>query len=1186
MRPAVSVHVSLHVAILFLLTFSTSLLEAQFRASLRGTVSDPEGAAIPGATVTLVNTDTNQSLTAGSDGNGIYEFNALAPAPYKLTVSATGFKQKVLDHVQIIPEQLNALNLQLEVGEAKETVTVSGTTQTLDTETATVSGTINSEQIQHMPSFNRDVFQLAQLAPGVFGDASQASSGGSNNLPGTQGPGGSSASNAGIFATENGPQVSSAGGQYETNGISIDGISTASAVWGGTSVITPSEDSVQDLKVVSNSYDAENGRFSGAQIQVTTKSGTNQLHGSAFFKASRPGLNAYQRWNGVGSNVSGTPAKRGLNRNDSRFNNYGGSLGGPLWKNKIFAFFNWETSPFSSVATAQGWYETPQFDALAPAGSIAAKYLSFPGNAPSANAIISRTCASIGLSEGVNCITTNGGLNVGSPITTGLGNQDLTYGGSATSPGVGGGLTPGGVPDIAFFNTLNPTTISQNQYNGRVDANLTEKDRLSFALYWVPLDSTFYNSTIRPENLWHHSQINDAFSVIWNHTFSPSLLNQARFNAAGWRWNELASNSQEPFGLPQDAFGLHTDTSCAGSACAYGTAQLQAFGAPGPSELNQWTYTWNDVLTKIIGRHSIKTGFEYTRLSYLNYNLYASRPGYYFENIWDFLNDAPYFENGGFNHVTGVPGPVREDDREQLWGVFVQDDIKLRSNLTVNLGLRWSYFGALYAKQNNQDVLQFGPGADALTGMSMRVGGNLYTPQKNNFGPVVGFTYAPGHFHDKIVFRGGLGIAYNQNEIAITATTFGNPPNSFSVAFTCPFTTFAANPSCAGTGILYQTAGDVHSIFGFAPNPATITTFGSNNLPICPAPCATPGSVTGFPASPKTITTYHYSFDMQDQIAANWVFTLGYQGNETRHLLVQSNFNAIGAAYGFPMNPAVSTVTYYQNGANSNYNAMVTTLTHNFSRTFQASAQYTWARAMDENSGPYYQDYYPFATSAAYGRSNYDARNAFKLFGLWQPVFFHGSHNWIEKVVGGWSLSGILNLHSGFPWDPIYNTTESPYYVGSGYGQLRPVGILPGAGTDTSNSTFMQATNPNYHGNASQYFVAPTYTGGATFPATTPAPPVGIHRNSLNGPGYNDVDLSLAKAFGLPNNKVLGERARFEIRADVYNFFNKLNLDVTHIDGNLGSVAPDGTVTPNSDFGVAGAALGSRTVQLQARFSF
>ncbi|MBZ5663783.1 MAG: carboxypeptidase-like regulatory domain-containing protein [Acidobacteriia bacterium] len=1176
--------VAVHVALLIVsIVASTSLVQAQYRASLRGTVTDSQGAVVPGATVTLVDKDTNRTVVSTSDGNGIYQFYALAPAPYRLTVQAKGFKQKVLENVRIIAEQLNALDLQVEVGQVTETVTVSGTTLALDTETATLSGTITSNQIQHMPSFNRDVFQLAQLTPGVFGDGSQQGGGGGFQLPGGQGPGAPPGGN-GVFATENGPQIQNAGGQYETNSITVDGISTVSAVWGGTTVITPSEDSVGEMKVVSNSYDAENGRFSGAQIQVISKSGTNQLHGSAFFKASRPGLNSYQRWNGVGSNHPGTAAERGLNRDNNRFNNYGASLGGPIWKNKIFAFFNFETSPLAASTTAQGWYETSQFDSSAATpGSIAAQYLSFPGSAVHASAIVPRTCASVGLVEGVNCNTVTGGLDVGSPMTTGLGLQDLTYGGDPTHPGVGGGLD--GVPDLALFNTVNPTKISQTQYNGRVDADITHKDRLTFALYWVPLTNTNFNGPIRSQNFWHHDQTNYAYSLVWNHTFSSSLLNQARANAAGWKWNEVTSNPQAPFGLPQ------ANIDSIGSSVGATPATPQFFGTPGPSNLNQWTYTFNDVLTKIIRRHSIKAGLEFTKLSYLNNAVYAARPGFAFHNLWDFANDAPFAEGGNyggqFDSKTGIPFANRQDDRVNIWGVFVQDDFKVRSNLTINLGLRWSYFGALYAKQNNQDVMQFGSGADALTGLNIRIGGHLYNPQKNNFGPMIGFAWSPNKFDSKLVFRGGFGINYNQNEIAITANGYGNPPNAVTPFFHCdfPFT----DPSCkfngtTPTGILYETATDIHSIFGYAPNPAAITTFSPGNLPL-----GGNAFITGFPANPKTISNYHYSLDMQYQLPYKSVFSLGYQGNQTRHLLVHNNWNAIGAANGLTMNPLVNFVNFWQNTGSANYNAMLANFTHNFSHTFQASAQYTWAKAMDELSGPYYMDPYPFDTHAAYGRANYDVRNAFKLFGLWQPTFFHGSHGWIEKVAGGWSLSGIWNIHSGFPWDPFYGINGAGlYYGGSSYSTLRPAGVLPGAGTSTSNSTFMQNTNPNYGGDGTKFLVPPTFVQGAPFPATSPGPTPGIHRNSLNGPGYNAVDLSLAKGFGFPRIPALGENVKFEIRADVYNLFNKLNINPNSIDGFLGSVNPDGTLngTPNPDFGVAGSALGSRTIQLQARFSF
>ena len=518
-----------------------------------------------------------------------------------------------------------------------QTVTVSANAQALlTTETASVSGTIDSNQIQHLPSFGRDVFQLIQLTPGVFGDGAQASGGGTR-LP---------SSNRERFRQQRGhlhyrkcPPGHRQRRPQRINGISVDGISTVSAVWGGASVITPSEDSVKDVHVVSNGYDASSGRFSGAQIQIVTKNGTNQVHGSLFFKADRPGLNAYQRWNGPGSEVPGTPDPRGLLNNTSRFNQFGGSVGGPLWKDKLFAFFNYETIRNNSTTTATGWYETPQFLNQGPSGSIANTLLTFPGEGAHYSSIISQSCATAGLMEGVDCHSPGiQGLDIGSPSSLRWAPTIPSYA-SISIPGVGNGLD--GVPDIAIREFHEPSQVTEVQYNGRLDANVTNKDLLTFTLYWVPVDTTNYNGTVRSANLYHHSAINDAFTVLWNHTFSPSLLNEARANAAGWRWNEIASNPQEPFGLPQIVFG---QPGIPQGAPTFGSIVLQDFGAPGPSVFNQWTYGYSDTLTKILGRHTLKVGGSLTRLYYLNEATYAARPMYNFINVWDFLNDAPYAE--------------------------------------------------------------------------------------------------------------------------------------------------------------------------------------------------------------------------------------------------------------------------------------------------------------------------------------------------------------------------------------------------------------------------------------------------------------------------------------------------------------------------------------------------------------
>ena len=348
-----------------------------------------------------------------------------------------------------------------------------------------------------------------------------------------------------------------------------------------------------------------------------------------------------------------------------------------------------------------------------------------------------------------------------------------------------------------------------------------------------------------------------------------------------------------------------------------------------------------------------------------------------------------------------------------MFGFFGQDDIKIRPNLTINLGLRWSYFGAFYAKQNNLDVVRFGAGANQLTGLNIRVGGNLYDPQKNNFGPVVGFAWQPNSAQGKMVIRGGFGISYNQNEIAITTNGTGNPPNAVQASFTCPFP--FTDPSCAGTGIQYQTATDIHSIFGYAPNPNTITNFGPDNLPLTGSPIF----VTGFPSSPKTISVYHYSLDFQYQLPLNLVMTLGYQGNQSRHLLVHSNLNATAAADGVPFNPKVNFVNFWDNSGSGNFNAGIATLTHNFSHSFQASAQYTWSRAMDENSGPYFQDPYPFSTQAAYGRSDYDGAMRSNCSDSGSPCSSEGAIAGWKKSRGAGRYKWNLERAFRFPLQPF-----------------------------------------------------------------------------------------------------------------------------------------------------------------------
>jgi hypothetical protein len=1164
----------------------TSSAVAQFRTSIQGVVTDPTGAVIPGVTLTLKNLSTNQIITRTSGGDGVYNFNALPADPFVLTAEKDGFQKKVLDHLQLTPEQPNGINIQLEAGGSSTTVTVNADTiAALDTQTADTSRTISTNEIQHIPVYERDPTSLIRLVPGVQADGAQQGGGGGFQAPGTQtgassGGGGNLGHSSSIFATENGASANANGGQFDTNGYSVDGISTASAVWGGATVITPSEDSIGNIQVFTNAYDAENGRFTGAMTEITSKSGTNDLHGSFFVQITRPGLNAYQRWNGpqsvqaidptTGQKLS--PAERGLLRDEDRYNQLGGSIGGPIWKNRVFAFFAYEGQSQTIPATSTEWYPTAAFANLAPGNSISNTYLHFKGATVAGTVIGSVTCGNAGLVEGVNCNTIAGqGLNIGSPLTIGLGKQDLTYVNSST-PGVGSGLS--NVPDITQYTISNPTTDSFKQYNGRLDANVTSKDHAAFAIYWVPSSYTRLNGGLGYQ-LFHHDQINDAFSVIWDHTFSPTFLNEARANAAGWRWNEVNSNPQAPFGLPEDQ--LFTANTSNGPQ-QIGAISLGALGVPAPTILDQWTYGYKDVATKVVGPQTMKFGFDFTRLYYLNDPIGA--PNYTFYNLWDFLNDAPEQESGPFQATTGFPGGFRNDNRENMWGIFFQDDWKARPNLTLSAGLRYNYFGAITDKDNNMGAVRFGSGADLLTGISIRTRISGWNAQKLNFGPQIGFNWSPSYMKGKVVWRGGFGINYNQQQISTANTYDFNPPGTSTVPG------ISTSPTNINPNILYAISTSPTSILGYPRNPSAVSTFNSVGLPT-----AGGANIGALPTNLPTQYLYHYSIETEIDLGHQWVANLGYTGSIGKHLNYNYDSNAFGTILGAPLNPLISSINTVGSQGTSNNNMLLAGLKHQFSQTFSLDVQYAFAHSFDTNSGPYFRSPYLYNTRFSYGRSDYDIADNVKLFGIWQPAMFRGGHDWKEKVAGGWSISGIFTYHTGYGWTPVYTAPHTIYCNECNYGfqSLRPL-YKGGASQSTSNNAFKTGSNFPNAGTATtganndefnnNYFSIPNYANAiADNPgqfATAFIPPPGIGRNTFAGPGYRDLDMNLAKAFGLPKMRVVGESAKIEVKANFLNIFNTLNIDPSSISNNIGS----------SNLGQATSALGSRIIDLQARFSF
>ena len=464
--------------------------------------------------------------------------------------------------------------------------------------------------------------------------------------------------------------------------------------------------------------------------------------------------------------------------------------------------------------------------------------------------------------------------------------------------------------------------------------------------------------------------------------------------------------------------------------------------------------------------------------------------------------------------------------------------------------------------------MQFGSGANTYTGINIRRGGDLTNPQTGNLGPQFGFSYAPESLRNRMVLRGGYGLNFNQTEIAILGNGGNNPPFIFNANYA------NSTPTSADPHIVYGTAPTPNTLFGYPPNTNAITTFNAANLPV-----AGGASAVAYQATQPTIYTQNYSLDTQIDLGYQLVASVGYQGSVTRHLTLAAQTYVNALANGQAQNPLLTNVQIFANTGNANSNALLVGLKHTMSHDVQLDAEFQYARSMDTGSQPYYQDPYPYRPDLAYGRSDFNIGKAFKINGLWQPHLWHGNR-FVGQALNGWSVSGIYNLHSGFPFTSTYNVSGgSLFYAASGYGTLRPAAYNGGGGTNRSNEAF-EVGRPNRNfaqaGANQPYFALPATGIPATGTNYTLPQLPGVSRNTFTGPGYQDLDATVTKAFGLHPGRIVGEHASIEVRADAFNLFNNTNLVSSSVNTDIQA----------STFGQANQGLAGRTVNLQARFSF
>ena len=1151
------------LAVCALIGICTLTGSAQFRAGVQGTVSDPAGGTIAGATVTLTSKETNQTQTTTTSDTGFYRFTGLAPGLYSITVEQQGFKKRLVNDVKIDAETIKGQDVVLEAGGISETVTVEAANTGIETENPNVQKTISTVEVRNLPQVGRDPYELARLAPGIIAPGARSATGNSVGLPNTTGPGGS---NTSIFQSENQVPISASGQRLSQNNFQLDGVSVTSLQFGGAANITPNQESVKEIQITSSSFSAEDGRNSGAQIKVVSQNGTNVFHGSAFFKYNDPGLNAFNKFPGNRQRV------------ENRFRQYGGSIGGPLpfpnfgdhdpndpffhsGRDRSFFFFSYEGATNKTSNTYRAFIETPQYRqqviAARPNG-LTTRVLSDPGVIPRIATVLPSTCLDFFGNPGdaANlCRQVSGGLDLGS-ITGALGD--------ITGP-TGGGFDM--VPDVEFAELINIQNTGGNQVNFRTDFNATKKDQLAFILYVTKRNDSLLADTgarSRPDADLLNKPLTYSVTGTYNRTFSSTWINEFRMNFVQFSQNQIIDSSNTNFGIPRIEI----------EGAGFNNNRIR-FGAPQadttPAIFDQRTFEIRDTLTQIFGNHGIKYGAEFRREISDNDLSGGSRPLFTFPGLFNFANDASVFEQIDIDPTSGQQANARRNFRNNVYGLFVQDDWKVRPNLTLNLGLRYEYFTPIKEGNGRLSALVLGQGDRALLDAHLQVVDSLTDPDKNNFGPRVGFAYSPqviGFLRNRAVIRGGFGIFYNRIPNVLLTNTRLNPP-FFARRQICCF---------AGSGVRYV-LGTTNSPFSFPANDALIQGIDPSSGSVLGGNA----EVWGADRNLKNASVYKYSLSFQYELPYNLLFSAEYEGSQSRNLirLINLNFFYPPRFSSAPTNGGFAPVFYAHSDVNANYNGLNLRAERRFAQGFQMTVNYRFSKSLDQLSyeGPGFvtNQTYPLDQRQEWGPSDFDVRHNFVLAGIYELPFFRDNKNgWLYKTLGGFEISGIVTHHTGFPFT-VFQGASLRTPSGEFFGPIRPTGFNGRQPLANTNENFL-SPGGIFPGGGAAYFSGSIVTDASGRPNFALNPP-GIGRNTFRGPKYSDVDLSLAKRFGLSGIGFLGEVANIELRVNAFNVFNTLNLTPFNFaEGNL--------FFTSGNFGQATSGLAGRVVELQARFRF
>jgi hypothetical protein len=1083
-------------AVVVILCLTLMSFSQTFRGAINGSVTDPSGAVVAGASVKATNVGTDVTIESTTTSDGQFAFQDLPLGTYKITVAAAGFHTTAVDKIEVTAGSAYTLPVKLTIGGTGTTaVEVSAAALTLDTTTAAQDNVLTTEAVQNVPMNGRDFSQLIAVQPGYGG----YSVGGFGSLNGTR----ANQMNWQIDGVDNNDFW------HNIPAVNQGGVS------GIAGVIMPL-DAIDEFSAQTQS-NAEGGRNAGGIVNVVLKSGSNQLHGSAYY---------FNRNEAFGDASPFTPD--GVKKPELRNQNYGFSLGGPIIKDKTFWFVSFEKQRYviglSGVATEPSVaYQNEALAILANAGNVYGSY---------------------------------------APVTP-----------SSISTQLIANLWPSTIDALpaTVNNFFSPVASTGYSYNGvaKIDHNFTDKHH--FSVRWfagqgsqtAPLGGSPALATASSNLSYYFERAPihvQNYAATLNSVLTPKMTNQILFGVN--YFNQSFNDANHSFDTHSYGLFLSPDAVIHGQPISGApNIQISGFeqvGITPPEGRNDITGMLTDIVSYNVGKHQFRFGGE-MRQGHVD-------EFYFRQSLGKFVFDGtqgPWattaatcnaacqaldpnavaladFLAGDVSNSAITVGNAERKVVVNGYDFFGQDAWQVTHRLSVNLGLRWDYFGPLHS--NSGDNL-----AVFVPGRGIAVQGNglssVFNPDKNNFAPRFGFAYQPTDRAD-LVIRGGFGVFYDQ--INMNPFLDFRPPNGGADGLEdnpggpSPVSVYNAN-TLGQTSYTWQPNTDIFPGVSTCISGNSITNPGDCQVP-GPGGVSTPTTFGVFSVNPNFRTPYFYNYNLNIEKSIGngmGVIQLGYVGSEARKLSVmldinqlpggatklnpitglqttEGNFIGTGPNYTYPN---FSTINQLNSVGTSNYNALQATFRLRAWHGLSTQLSYTWAHELDEISE--YRGAIPFDSNnlkGEYGNGDFDTRNNLSATLTWDiPGSSHGP----KWVTHGWQVNSLMTFHGGQPFDEVRAGLD---LIGDPFSGISHAFSKSGVTWVNENA-----------------FCVNDVTAGGPGKGTCPNGGSGVfggnlRRNQFYGPGFSDVDLSVFK------NIPVTERVKVQFRAEMFNLFNRINL--------------------------------------------